>query len=583
LETALDYIHKSLRIREKIGNEHDIARSLNNIGQIYHLKGELETANYFHSKSLTIKEELGNNLSTSETVFNLFQLSLDQKEQAQTLKYLTRLEELDKQMSNKLINLKYRLAKALQLKQSRRIKNKVKAQDLLAEIVSEEVIEFSLTSLAMIHYTMLLLDEFKIYGEPEVMEKIKSIINDLFILAVNQQSHFLIVNVLILRSRFAMITKDLDLAFTHLDQALITAKEWKLSGLKRKVEVEKKKLEDELDEWKAILNKKRPIQEMLGQVDMTSYLHEIKVANAQGISSQISTIPRKKYELIYQDILKEKPEKQKYEFRVGIAQIGLPIESNFLSDYYEEFHSKVFGLKENKIDDINSKIKEIIKLAISNKIDILLFSELTIDLNYPLLLNTLQEYSRIYNMYIIPGSYHDRDTRRNLCSVISPEGVLWTQEKHIPATITYDGQRFTEGIDVGKKPRKTVVCDTIFGRIAIIICRDFMDMDLRVELKNSEPPIDLIFNPSFTPVTADFKAAHFDARRSIYAYCFFANIAEFGESLIYTPEKERIDRTIPKGEEGLIFKDVDLFKLRSERKKWELMENNGKAFIQSTR
>jgi hypothetical protein len=108
-------------------------------------------------------------------------------------------------------------------------------------------------------------------------------------------------------------------------------------------------------------------------------------------------------------------------------------------------------------------------------------------------------------------------------------------------------------------------------------------MDLRVELKNYEPPIDLIFNLSFTPVTADFKAAHFDARRSIYAYCFFANIAELGDSSIYTPEKERIERIIPAGEEGLIYKDVDLFQLRSERKKWEKKQKQQKAFIQSTR
>ncbi|MFX1423798.1 MAG: hypothetical protein ACFFB2_15915, partial [Promethearchaeota archaeon] len=103
----------------------------------------------------------------------------------------------------------------------------------------------------------------------------------------------------------------------------------------------------------------------------------------------------------------------------------------------------------------------------------------------------------------------------------------------------------------------------------------------RVELKNFEPPVDLIFNPAFTPVTADFKAAHFDARRSIYAYCFFVNVAEFGESLIYTPEKERIERNIPAGEETIIYKDVDLFQLRAERKRWE--KEQKKAFIQSTR
>jgi hypothetical protein len=108
-------------------------------------------------------------------------------------------------------------------------------------------------------------------------------------------------------------------------------------------------------------------------------------------------------------------------------------------------------------------------------------------------------------------------------------------------------------------------------------------MDLRVELKNFEPPIDIILNPAFTPVTADFKAAHFDARRSIYAYSFFANIGEFGESLIYTPEKDRTERIIPAKEEDIIFKDVDLFKLRSERKKWEKVQNKKQSYIQSTR
>jgi predicted amidohydrolase len=108
-------------------------------------------------------------------------------------------------------------------------------------------------------------------------------------------------------------------------------------------------------------------------------------------------------------------------------------------------------------------------------------------------------------------------------------------------------------------------------------------MDLRVELKNFEPPIDIVLNPAFTPVTADFKATHFDARRSIYAYCFFANVAEFGDSLIYTPEKDRTERIIPAKEEGLIYKDIDLFKLRSERKKWEKEQKKEKGFIQSTR
>ncbi|GAH25348.1 unnamed protein product, partial [marine sediment metagenome] len=67
-----------------------------------------------------------------------------------------------------------------------------------------------------------------------------------------------------------------------------------------------------------------------------------------------------------------------------------------------------------------------------------------------------------------------------------------------PAIIHLEGKRFKEGIDVGETPRKTIICNTEYGRIAIIICRDFLDMDLRVELKNFEPPVDIILNPAFT-------------------------------------------------------------------------------------
>ena len=229
------------------------------------------------------------------------------------------------------------------------------------------------------------------------------------------------------------------------------------------------------------------------------------------------------------------------------------------------------------------KIREMIETANSKEIKILLFPELTIDLSYSTLLEDITNLAKAYGMYIIPGSYHDQKTKQNISLVIGPTGILWRQEKHIPAIIHHKGKRFNEGIEVKESPRQIFVGNTEFGRIAIAICRDFLDMDLRVELKNFEPPVDIVLNPAFTPVTADFKAVHFDARRSIYAYCFFANVAEFGESMIFTPEKERVERRIPAGEESIIFKDVDFYKLRSARKKWEDEKREERRFIQSTR
>lgn len=312
-------------------------------------------------------------------------------------------------------------------------------------------------------------------------------------------------------------------------------------------------------------------------------ISELRKLSDEIVKAEIAEVSRVKYKLIYKDLLKEHPEIQQQEFRVGIAQIGKSITGDILSDFYMDDGTGLLSLREDKVDVISEKVKEMVNKAYNNGINVLIFPEMAIDLNYGKFLENISNLAKKYNMYIIPGSYHDPATRRNLSLVISPNGILWEQEKHIPAMINFKGTRFKEGIESGRFPRKVTICNTEYGRIAIAICRDFLDMDLRVELKNFEPPVDLIFNPAFTPVTADFKAAHFDARRSIYAYCFFANIGEYGNSLIYTPEKERTERTIPPKEEGLIYKDIDLFKLRSERKKWQKIHEKEKQFIQSTR
>ena len=313
-----------------------------------------------------------------------------------------------------------------------------------------------------------------------------------------------------------------------------------------------------------------------------------RIGEIQQYSEEVSTFlekdsKTKKYEIEYRDLLKDHPKSPRNQCRVGIAQIGISNSGDIMNEFYEEKPKGLLTLKEEKVNDVESKVKEMIERAHQVSVNILLFPEMTVDLKYKQFLEEISNLAKTYGMYIIPGSYHNIETKSNVCLVISPEGILWQQEKHIPAIISLERGRFKEGIKTAILPHKTIVCNTEYGRIVIATCRDFLDMDLRVELKNFEPPVDIILNPALTPVTADFKAVHFDARRSIYAYTFFANVADYGNSLIYTPEKERVERNIPPREEGLIYKDVDLFRLRSERKKWEKKQKKEKGFIQSTR
>jgi pimeloyl-ACP methyl ester carboxylesterase/predicted amidohydrolase len=282
--------------------------------------------------------------------------------------------------------------------------------------------------------------------------------------------------------------------------------------------------------------------------------------------------PGRRYEIVHRDFLEGAPERA--HCRIGLAQLGTA------DDLFAVGEDQLWVMPRSRVAAATERIARLVEHAHERRIDLLLFPELTVDLNHRELLSVLLDQARAFGMWIVPGAFHERRQRTNVSRVIGPAGVLWEQPKHIPAIVSFGGHRTVEQLHLSGSPI-VVVGATPLGRIAVTTCRDFLDMDLRVALKNADPPVDILLNPAFTPVTADFAAAHFEARRSLYACCVFANFAQFGGSLIHSPEKSRRRAALPPGREGLLHRDLDLFGLRVERQRWEL--ERGGRFIQSTR
>ncbi|MBS2029096.1 MAG: alpha/beta fold hydrolase [Deltaproteobacteria bacterium] len=281
-----------------------------------------------------------------------------------------------------------------------------------------------------------------------------------------------------------------------------------------------------------------------------------------------------RYEVVHRDVLGAAEAQPR--FRVGLAQLDVPFESFTLAG------DGLVSLRSDAIPDIARKLAEALERAAARHVELLLLPELSVDSGLPALYELLAAFARATGAVVVPGAFHVPARHANLCRVIGPAGVLWEQEKHIAASFTLDGRRVTEGIQP-QAQRRVVIADTRFGRVAIAICRDFLDLDLRVELKNAEPPVDIVLNPAFTPVTADFEAAHFEARRSLYAYSLFCNAARFGNSVISSPERGHRRLRAAPGREALLFKDVDLLALRAARRHWEAVRGAVPQFIQSTR
>ena len=584
LTLALEFYQRSLLIYEAMGVKEGIALALTNIGDCHNRRGELEISSEYYQRSLAIAEDMGSLKLMVNALSDLVGLAVDRNDSGLAEEYLSKLETINTESDNIAVDQRFRLSKALLLKRSGRTRDRVKAEEILEELVDEEISDHTLTVTAMIHLCELLIIELKASGEESILQRAQELTHRLGRIAEEQASHPLIVETYLLQSKLAMVAFEFSQADELMMKAKQIAEEKGLLRLAKIVEGEIQLLKYQRQKWEAIINKDQAKQEMVELTNLNDLLEKMVQKTVETLGRESSTESRKsKYRLIHQDLLSGTDKSERGQFRVGIAQMGLSQQGNILNELYEVKGDGLIGLRETSLDIVRKKLQILAEKAHSEGVDILIFPEMTIDLNYVQLIDDVQQLAKKYDMYIIPGSFHDQETKRNVSRIFGPEGVLWEQDKHIPAIIHIEDKRFVEKIETVEKTMNTFVCGTQFGRIAITICRDFLDMDLRVELKNSNPPVDLVINPAFTPVTADFKAAHFDARRSIYAYCFFANVAEFGDSLIYTPEKERIERNIPRGKESIIYKDVDLFQLRSERKKWEEERKRQLSFIQSTR
>jgi pimeloyl-ACP methyl ester carboxylesterase/predicted amidohydrolase len=265
---------------------------------------------------------------------------------------------------------------------------------------------------------------------------------------------------------------------------------------------------------------------------------------------------------------------ERSRFRIGLAQIGEP------EDLFMRGPSGLFRLPPTRVASVQRVVERVLGNAAAHGVNLLVFPEMSLDLNVVELEAQLTELARRHDMYIVAGGYHDEVTRANVCKVLGPTGVVWQQRKHIPALISLAGETISEPIEA-PAPHISIVAATPFGRIAIATCRDFLDLDLLVELRNAEPPLDVLINPAFTPVTADFLAAHLGARRALYTCTVFCNHAMFGDSELFSPEKHKRRVHVAAKKQAVIHRDVPLFELRAERRAWDQQAH--RRFIQSTR
>ncbi|MHA2297042.1 MAG: tetratricopeptide repeat protein [Candidatus Hodarchaeales archaeon] len=269
LELSLDNYQRSLVIKEEIGNKQEIAIALNNLGIIYRQKGLLDKSREYLVQALALQGESDNTFHVAETLFELIGVFIDKKDKNLAREYLEKLHQVSEQSDNKIINQQYRVAKALLLKSSGRVRKKIEAERILEQIIHEEIVDHQYTVIATLHLCDLLLFELRTSGEEEILEDVNTLARRLLVIAKEQHSHSLLVEIYLLQAKLALLELDVDKAQKYLSQAHFTANEKGLRKLAITVSYERDLLLSQVNKWKNIIEQEPSINEIteLTQLD----------------------------------------------------------------------------------------------------------------------------------------------------------------------------------------------------------------------------------------------------------------------------------------------------------------------------
>lgn len=174
-----------------------------------------------------------------------------------------------------IIHLKL-LANAMILKNSSRITEKVKAQEMLRQVVEDDCVVFYLYLDALLSYLELLFVELGVFGEAEVLGEVEELIEKLYSKAREQRSFILLINSHLMRSKLYLILGELTQAQEEIQRARKIAIDKEIKHLIPAVEKEELELESQLIKWKEIIRSNAALSERVEQSQIKEYIARAK-------------------------------------------------------------------------------------------------------------------------------------------------------------------------------------------------------------------------------------------------------------------------------------------------------------------
>lgn len=276
LDKAETYIQLAVSINSSLGNSLSVCNNLINLAKVYLKKGSFDESEGMLFQILAMLSDEGNFILESESLMILITLYLEKKDQKHAIQYFHRLDEINHKSRNGLVKFRRDLAKALLSRFSNRIIAQAEAQIRFKEIIQNPEVPSDILVIAYIHLSDLLLQELRSTdNQTEVLEELNELTQNLQDIAFEYPNYSLLVQVLILKSKLAMIDNNLEKSKKLIDQAIDVATKNSLPLYREKAEAHLTSLHQEVKMWDRLLKQNSSLVERIEESDVINYMKEV--------------------------------------------------------------------------------------------------------------------------------------------------------------------------------------------------------------------------------------------------------------------------------------------------------------------
>jgi len=291
LDRCIHINKQSLQIFKELNNEYMVANVLNNLGDTYKMKGDLDQALKFVEKRIELRSKSGSIREIAISHDPLIQISIQKGDLEQAQKYLDNMGQLVINLQDRHINRWYLLDKAMLLKESLITRKKVKSEEILRQIIEEEEANYELSVYALLNLCELLLAELEITNVAEILEEVKPLIAKLLDIAERSHSYWIWGETFLLQSKLALMSLNLKEARRFLTQGQKIAEKYGLELLAIKISNEHDELLRQLNIWENMKKSEPSISERMKLARLNEQIERMVKRRAFEIPESLEELP----------------------------------------------------------------------------------------------------------------------------------------------------------------------------------------------------------------------------------------------------------------------------------------------------